>query len=231
MNVGEIETAELTAEERAAIAEDEGTSAPAQEPGGASGGQFEASEPAPVLRAHVPENADAILAQVAEFEANVERAFDDGDITAAEYRQHLAQASKKRGEVEWAIRKADLAEEMHEQARSRAWEKEVARFMSTTGANIAESRAAMLAFDEFVKSVTADPRHAHLSDRKQLELAHRLYFEDMASAGLPAGGGHRAGSGGAGFAALDRLAQDDPLAYEAALAGLSDDERERYAAA
>jgi hypothetical protein len=57
-------------------------------------------------------------------------------------------------------------------------------------------------------------------------LVHRLYLEDMSAAGLPIAGDRCTGSASSGFAALDRLVQDDPLAYEAALAGLSDDERE-----
>ncbi len=83
--------------------------------------------------------------------------------------------------------------------------------MRTTSAQIAKSRAAMLAFDEFVKEVTADPQSAGLSDRQQLEKAYKLFLDDIGGGGLsiPA----RAPDGRSDdFEALDRLAETE--AYE-----------------
>jgi hypothetical protein len=83
--------------------------------------------------------------------------------------------------VRWQQRKAELADDMKRQAEDRQWSAAVSDFMAGPGADIAKSRAALVAFDEFVKHVTADPANARLSDRAQLDKAFKLFNADMNS--------------------------------------------------
>ena len=219
--------------------------------------QFVATEPAPVLRARAPEDADTKLAAIDAEATALETRFDDGDITASEYRKGLAEIEEKRGAIRWEKQKAELAGEMQQQARENAWNQSVRDFMTTDGADIAKSKAKMIAFDEFVKEVTADPKHANLSDRQQLELAHDLFLKDMGIAPKPKGketqkddpppkeerparklppnlgrvpAAQMETPGDGKYAALDRLAQEDPEAYEAEIAKLdAKGELEAYA--
>ena len=218
--------------------------------------QFASTEPAPVLRARAPEDADTKLAAIDAEATALETRFDDGDITASEYRKGLAEIEEKRGAIRWEKQKAELAGEMQQQARENAWNSSVREFMTTDGADIAKSKAKMIAFDEFVKEVTADPKHANLTDRQQLELAHDLFLKDMGIAPKPKGkeaqreetpkeerparklppnlgkvpAAQMETPGDGKYAALDRLAQEDPEAYEAEIAKLdAKGELEAYA--
>lgn len=194
-------------------------------------------DPAPILRARTPDSAAAVLDRISQFESDVERRFYDGELNAREYRDGLRQVSEAREEVRWKQRKADLAREFTETAESNAWYSAVDGFMSTTGAGIAKNEAATIAFDQYVKKVTADPANQKLSDRAQLEKAHKLFVADFGPAfggksetpaPKPAGDGGRSDLGGGKFAALDRLAESDPMGYERALAKMSDAEQAEY---
>lgn len=223
----------LTEEERAALAEDDAPALEADKEATAERVEFRA-EPAPILNARAPDNAGAALDRVGAFEDQIERQFYDGEITSAVYRDGLRQAADAREELRWNQRKAELAREFTETAESNAWYSAVDEFMGTTGAGIAKNEAATIAFDQYVKKVTADPANQRLSDRAQLEKAHKLFMADFgpgfggAAAHQPAGDGGRGDLGGGKFAALDRLAEADPMGYERALAKMSDAEQAEY---
>lgn len=228
-----LEDVDMTPEERAALAEDDAPAAAADEETGAEAVALR-HDPAPILHARAPENASAVLNRVGAFEDQIERQFYDGEITSREYSDRLRQAAEAREEVRWSQRKADLAREMDEQAKEAAWYAEVDRFLSTSGAAVAKNDMTKTAFDRYVQAVTADPANQHLSDRAQLEKAHRHFLADFgpafggAAAHEPAGHDGRGDNGGGDYAALDRLADADPVAYEAALARMSPSELERY---
>jgi hypothetical protein len=207
----------------------------------------------PPLRAKAPENVEEIISAINAEEDALAQKFDDGDITAREYRDGLNKLSNQRDEIRWDQRKADLAREMEDTAKANAWQREVQDFMTTTAANITKSHAQMVAFDDIVKKVTADPANLNLSDRAQLEKAYKIYMDDVGAAlgvqstppkaaqqttqravrnvpptlaRVPAAEPERLDGGK--YAALDRLAADDPIAYEAAVAKMSESERSQY---
>lgn len=207
----------------------------------------------PPLRAKAPENVEEIISAISAEEDALAQKFDDGDITAREYRDGLNKLSNQRDEIRWDQRKADLAREMEDTAKANAWQREVQDFMTTTAANITKSHAQMVAFDDIVKKVTADPANLNLSDRAQLEKAYKIYMDDVGAAlgvqstppkaaqqtpqravrnvpptlaRVPAA--EPESLDGGKYAALDRLAAADPIAYEAAVAKMSEAERSQY---
>lgn len=216
---------DMTPEERAALAEDDAPQAAAHE---ADEEELRARPVAPFAAA-APPDADAHLKIVADYEARAEQMFEDGDISASEYRQAMREVADKRDELKWAKHKADLADQMQKQAEDRAWSKAVREFMSGPGAAINKNEAMKRAFDGYVQAVTGDAANAHLSDKAQLAKAHRLFLADMAAQGVQFGalpGARDAGS--TDFAQIDRMIDSDPLRAEEALARMSPEEVERY---
>ena len=229
----------LTAEEIAALADDENQNIePAEQP--AETPDTGAFEPPPIIVARVPENAQEIAARLVELEEQAEREFDDGEITAKEYREARAQIAEHREALKWEQHKAELAENFVTTAKQRAWYGEVERFMTTAGKDIAaRGEPAVLAFDGYVKRVTGDPDHARLSDRAQLDLARKQFMADFGDGfgGKPAVARRddwspdaeaESRDGGSDYASLDRLAETNPAAYEDAISRMSVEEQNRY---
>lgn len=100
--------------------------------------------------------------------------------------------------------------------------------MAGPGKGIASSEAKKIAFDSYVKRVTGDSANARLSDRAQLEKAHKAFLADFGGSFSRQAGKEASPSretGGSDFAAIDRL---EGLAYERAIAKMTPAEREAY---
>jgi hypothetical protein len=211
------------------------------------------------LRAAPVEQAKAALAALDDKETDLQTRFDEGDITSGELATGLKEIAKNRGEIEWAMRKNELAEEMATQARDNAWFAEVNRFMGGPGKSIAASESMKLAFDSVVRKVTADANNQNLSDRQMLDKAHKIFASDIAAmtggkpapkaedGGKPAKGVAKPGrkveapptlanvpsaeieaADSGEFAALDRLAETNPVKFEKAFARLSASQQQAY---
>ena len=275
MNIGPDELEGFTDEERAELeaikaegpsdftdegsdeAEDKAEAAkPDDKPDAEAATEEQAAEIAPPLRAHPPEDAAAKLAAIGTDEEALSTRFDEGDITAKEFRDGLNALAERREEIRWNQRKAELAGEMTKQAQDNAWESDVREFFAGPAAHIAKSRAALIAFDEHVKAVTGDAANAKLSNRAQLDKALKSFQADIGEAfsvkpqaaqegrqeapprkarevpptlgRVPAA--ELESTDGGKYAALDRLATSNPEAYERAFLKLSASEREEYAA-
>lgn len=247
------ETEETTDETTAAEAAAADESQPAAEEAPAE----EADPILPPLRAQAPDNAAEVMAQLAAEEEALAQKFDDGDITAREYRDGIKKLSAQEDEIRLKQFKAEIADDMKQQAEVNAWHKEVQDFMTTTAAHITKSNAAMVAFDDVVKKVTSDPANLKLSNRAQLDKAYKLFMDDVNAAfGVqqqkPAETPAKAAAPkqqrnipptlakvpaaepesfeNSEFAALDRLAATDPVAYEAAVAKMPEAKRAQYEA-
>ncbi|WP_036289552.1 hypothetical protein [Methylosinus sp. PW1] len=209
------------------------------------------SDPAPILPTSGPKDAEQRTAAIkADRDALVAK-FEDGDITAREYADGLEALNEKRNEIERERLKADIGREAHENAIVNQWNRDVSDFLSTTAKHIADrGERALLAFDQYVKSVTGDPKNANLSNRAQLDKAYREFTADLGGAPekkvgdgeapkpkpkpvipptlarLPAEEITETTDGR--FAQLDRLAETDPAAYERAVSRLTDEERIAY---
>ncbi|RTL88120.1 MAG: hypothetical protein EKK29_05975 [Hyphomicrobiales bacterium] len=199
------------------------------------------NDPAPILDTRAPEDLPQRLVALDEQKAELVSRFDDGELTAREYSDALEAIADQRDDVRWQSRRAEFAREQQEQAIEHNWNREVESYMRGPAKDItAKGEAALLAFDAYVKKITADPANARLSDKAQLAKAHKLFLADFDGFGrLPASRSPRAyepepGSradhsrDAADFAALDRLAETDPRAYERRISRMSADERQAY---
>jgi hypothetical protein len=186
-------------------------------------------DPTPLLDTEAPDIAPH-LAALAEQKAKIVESFDNGEITAREYSDALEAISDRRDDLRFLRRKAEFAKEQNKRAIDAAWGNAVDRFMKTTGKGI-NTDARRIAFDEYVKRVTGDAAFSHLSDRAQLAKAHKLFLKDFGGSNLSAGADDPPASRGISpgdFAALDRLADSDPAAFEKRIASMSEEAREAY---
>jgi len=213
----------------------------------------QAAQPAPILVAEAPSDADAKLADIATKKDDLAQKFDDGDITAKEYHSQLDALNKQERGIEMAQHKAQMANEMAEQQRLNAWYTQAQAFAIERGYT---DQRRMNLIDAEVRAVaTADPT---LTGMQVLQKAH----QNLIDAGLapnvaakpaaptaapaaqakskpvelppsihklPAADVDDTGAGE--FAELDRLASTDPLKYEQTLAKMSEAQRDRYLAA
>lgn len=204
---------------------------------------------APLLVAEPPADADTKLAEIATKKEALITQFDDGDITAKEYQQQLDALSKQEREVELAIHKAQLAAEMEQQRQRNEWTTTVNSFIEANPI-YKENVRLYRALDQEVRDVANSEEGKTLSGAKILAKAHENLAQAFGFATTKPAGDKPAGKPkadlppslhgvpaadandvqGGKYAALDRLASTNPIAYEEALMKLSDSERDSYLA-
>lgn len=197
------------------------------------------------------DDSAAKLAEIASQKNALDEQFDGGDMTSKEYREKLADLEKQEREIEVAKAAAQAKAQAEYEAERRAFLTEARNFMK--GTPYEASPTAQQALDAALKRIGADPSLNGKTHREYLELAHAEVLKDPVLAiafkkqddkpaptapgkkpvpptlaKMPAAQGTEAGENR--FAALDRLADVNPLAYEDALAKLSPADRDAYLA-
>lgn len=236
----------------AAANADDGKGAAAADEQGAA--PSTAAQQAPILVAQAPADADAKLADIATKKEELDTKFDDGDITNAEYRKELDALNKQEREIELAQSKAQIAADMERQRLQNQWNADCNSFIAKhkdtyDGEANAEAFAHL---NETVVAYAKMARNAGLSGPELLEKAHKAVMvergmpvadtpkpgtkpakaaapkpslpPDMSR--IPAATGNDPGEGR--WASLDKLADSNPAAFEAALAKMPEAERDEY---
>ena len=266
----------LTEQERAALAEDDdtavaeegsdngqstegaedtpeaGADAPAADtPAAAEAPAAEPAEiqpqPAPILVAQVPENADARLSEIAASKEALLTKFDDGDVTAKEFQQQLDALTKQERQIERQQDRAELASQMEQQRLQNEWTQTCNTFVERN-AVYKDNPRLYKALDAEVRELAAKPETAAWSGQKFLDEAHKnLKVAFGLQDGTPAPkvdaktprrelppnlakvpAADVEDTNGGRFAVLDRMSNSDPLGYEAALGKLSEADRNAY---
>jgi hypothetical protein len=232
-------------------AADQQPAAAAQEP--AEPAQAASEAPAvPLIRAEDTTAATARLAAIDTEAENLSTRFDDGDMTAKEYAAALQKLETERRDLDWSVRKASLAAEVAEQQATQAWFSTVSEFLAEHPEINPENKLVYASFDLAVRSVTGDEANAALTGRQKLAKAYEAWSTafSIKPAGKPAPAAQERPAAPARrpmppslanlpaadvtsvedgkYAALDRLADTNPLAFEAAMERMSDAERDAY---
>lgn len=212
------------------------------------------AQPVPLIRAEVPADIEAQKAAIETQRDEIAQKFEDGDMTAREFQAENRKLDKQDNDLDWLVRKAELSAETTQAQTEATWYKSTEEFLKDHP-EIMKNELVYNAFDAVVRKITADKANHGLSDRKQLEKAHAEWSEalgiktasapkDKTAANAPAAKGKRDLPPNLGtvpaatasetddgkYAALDRLIETDPLAYEAALAKMSPAESDAYLA-
>lgn len=207
---------------------------------------------APLLDASEPEDAQERLEQITSQKDQLVQQFDDGELTAKEYQQQLDALAKREREIEQAQFKAKLAAEMQEQQARNQWLDTVNTFLDDNP-TYRQSQLMYRTLDMAVRDLAQQEANAGLSGREILERAHQQIAEQFGMQEeqpatkvakkasrktidapptlkqMPAADNNEITD--TKWDKLDRLAQKDPMEYEAELAKMSDADRDAYLAA
>ena len=211
--------------------------------------QAQERKPRPVFEApDVPADVDDQIAAAKLAKIKLAEKFDEGEITAVEYAKQTEELNDFQRELENKRFKAQLAAESQQSRELDSWEETCSDFLSAHP-EISKSKLRYDSFDYAVRLVTGDQANSELTGAQQLEKAYQTWVTELgiqvdqtAQSGakpdprkpkvvpnigsLPAAQANDTDDGK--FAYLDRLADSDPLKYEATLAKLSDADREAY---
>ena len=207
----------------------------------------------PPLKAGDTATAKTRMEEIEAERDRLARDFDDGEMTAVEYREANAKLEREHRDLEWTLRKAELSQEMSAQAAEAAWYSEVGAFLNEHKTVLKPGSLVLQAFDIAVRQVTGDQANDSLSNRQKLEKAYDALRADMGLAAAPKPAAQPApkpapkpamrdlppnlknvpaadleSTDNGTFAVLDRLLETDPLAYEDRLSKMSESEVEAY---
>lgn len=205
-------------------------------------------KPTPLFKAELPADIEAKRTALDTQEDDLVKKFDEGDITFAEYNKELRSLNRERADLDRAELKAELAQEAQQSQVEQTWQTTANTFVAEHPL-ISKNETMWSSFDAIVRRVTAETmQKGEQPSRRDLEKAYKQWTDDLgiADAGIqksqpkqkkqnivppnlgkvPAATANDTDDGK--FAHLDRLAESDPLAFEAALAKMSDAQRDEY---
>jgi hypothetical protein len=181
-------------------------------------------DPAPSYQAALPADFDARAAHVANRTAELQRAFREGELEFDDFELQRDELLREREALTVARTKAEIAHEMQAQGAERQWRTTVDKFLTKAAGDLDYRRdaGAMRDLDALVKDLAGRPENAHRPMEWFLAEAHRRVLalhDDDAGAGAAQAGGFDP----------DRVLDLDGADFEAAIARMTPDQRERFA--
>jgi len=181
--------------------------------------------PTPVYEAAAPADLDRRTAALADAESELKRAFRSGELEFDDFEEQRAQLLREREGLTIARAKVEIASEMQAQTAERQWRGAVDKFLDRVTDDIDYRRdpGAMRDLDTLVKDLAGRPENAQRPMTWFLQEAHRrvlaMHDDTVTSAtGAQAGGFDP-----------DRILELDGADFEAAIARMTPDQRERFA--
>ena len=233
--------AKATADQQATQEEQQEEAAPATEE------QVLPTSPRPrgVIDATLPEDYDQRVAANEKALADLDKAYDDGDISHSEWRQQMRKLDRESLDLMMLKERAQLAHESSQQALMNHWQGLIQPFLAKHP-ELGEDEVSMSGFDSYLKQVTGPVMEAGgAPGQAEIDKAYGLWCkrfnftpagEQQAApagkkpitapptlGGLPVSNGNSVEDGR--WAALDRL---EGVAFEEALAKLSPSELDEY---
>lgn len=207
--------------------------------------QSDASQqPATILEVEGVAEAQALLAELPAKKETLLQQFDDGDITAREYQQQLEVLNREERKAELTVHDAEMEARRKDASMRQEWNDTVSDFLDQHGPYKANPRL-YRALDQEVRDIAQTPDGSKMTGLQILRQAHK----NLVEAGFVKEAAPRRGNkngqevppnlgkvpaseisdtGNNKYAALDRLATIDPIAFEEKLATMSDKERDAY---
>ena len=210
-----------------------------------------ASNAPALIKTELPEDITEKLADIDKREDELSEKFEDGEITTAEYRAELRKLTWERSELEKSQLKHELAENFNQAQLEANWQRDVAQFLEKHP-EVQASQLRMDSFDSVVRKVTAETMNAGKApSMADLNKAFAEWSEQLGIQTKPAAKGDKQAklareipptlakvpaaemqdTADGKWAHLDRLMDSDPLAYEAALAKMSEADQDAYLSA
>lgn len=206
--------------------------------------------PVPLFKADVPADIAAKRTALDEESNALGDKFDEGEITFSEYRKQQKVIDEQLRALDRAELKSELAQEALQSQSQTTWEATANAFVSEHPL-ISKNETTWGSFDAVLRRVTAETMtKGGQPGRRELEKAYKQWTEDLGFSDastakkepeqkkkkeivvpptigkIPAAAQNDTDDGK--FAHLDRLADSDPLAFEAALAKMTEAQRDEY---
>lgn len=254
-NEGDLEAPEAAAEPEAPAEELPAEPAdPAAEPAAEEAAPDEPDDSPAIAPLSQRVDVQAVNARLEEIKAQKDALaaqMDEGSLTGAEFTAKLDELNDERASLTTQVQQ----QQQHDKAVETAWYGDVDKFLARHP-DLKANNTRLQSFDLVVKAVTSDPANHGLSNRKQLDMAYAQWKADMGIEDKPAAPEPKADAPApkprrakpeipptlahlpaADAAALDDgkfshldslLNKGDHLAFEDALARLSDADRNDY---
>lgn len=201
--------------------------------------------PRGVIDATLPEDYDQRVAANEKALADLDKAYDDGDISHSEWRQQMRKLDRESLDLMMLKERAQLAHESSQQALMNHWQGLIQPFLAKHP-ELGEDEVSMSGFDSYLKQVTGPimqaggaPGQAEIDkayglwckrfkftpagEHQAAPAGKKLITAPPTLGGLPVSNGNSVEDGR--WAALDRL---EGVAFEEALAKLSPSELDEY---
>ena len=201
--------------------------------------------PRGVIDATLPEDYDQRVAANEKALSDLDKAYDDGDISHSEWRQQMRKLDRESLDLMMLKERAQLAHESSQQALMNHWQGLIQPFLAKHP-ELGEDEVSMSGFDSYLKQVTGPVMQAGgAPGQAEIDKAYGLWCKRFnftpageqqeapagkkpitappTLGGLPVSNGNSVEDGR--WAALDRL---DGVAFEEALAKLSPSELDEY---
>ena len=208
--------------------------------------------PQPLFKADLPADIEAKRQAIDTKEDDLIAKFDEGDITFAEYNKQIRELNKERSALDRAELKAELAAEAAQSQSEQSWQQTAQSFVADHPL-IAKNETTWTSFDAVLRRITAETMEkGGQPGTRELEKAYKQWTADLGITEtteqkqdpapqqkqkkanvvpptlgkVPAATANDTDDGK--FAHLDRLADSDPLAFEAALAKMTEAQLNEY---
>lgn len=201
--------------------------------------------PRGVIDATLPEDYDQRVAANEKALADLDKAYDDGDISHSEWRQQMRKLDRESLDLMMLKERAQLAHESSQQALMNHWQGLIQPFLAKHP-ELGEDEVSMSGFDSYLKQVTGPVMQAggapgqaeidkayglwckrfnftHAGEQQAAPAGKKPITAPPTLGGLPVSNGNSVEDGR--WAALDRL---EGVAFEEALAKLSPSELDEY---
>lgn len=209
-----------------------------------------APPPVPLFRADAPADIEAKRQSIDAKEDDFVAKFDEGEITFAEYNKQVRILNQERNSLDIAVLKSDLAREAQQSQIDNTWQSTASSFVDAHPM-ISKNEALWSSFDTVLRRVTSEViAKGHQPGQRELEKAYKQWSEDLGISETPKAdptptpkakkvidvpptlgkvpAATATDTDDGKWASLDRLAESDPLKFEAAMMRLSDAERDEY---
>ena len=140
---------------------------------------------APEFTLQAPEGVDDKRKALDTREDELNEKFDDGDISAADFRKAMREIGQERDEITWAVRKYEQAKERHDESVESAKSQWVnnwygtAKEFVTAHPELSRNATVMQVFDNIVQQVNTEENINKFSHQKRLEMAYKQWAEDL----------------------------------------------------
>ncbi len=207
--------------------------------------------PAPLFKADVPADITAKRTELDNQEDELDKKFDEGDITWAEHKKGMREITSQRTALDRAELKAELAAEAAQSQSNQTWQDTAQSFVADHPL-ISKNETMWSSFDVVLRRITADVMaKGGQPGRRELDKAYKQWTEDLGIQDtgtakkdneqpkakkenivppnlgkVPASVANDTDDGK--FKHLDNLAESDPIAYEQALMKMTEAQREEY---